>query len=118
MKALTEQELHNLAMNVTGKELEKKGFEFLSVNSKLKKDPQFVCIKGKKLYFVIVKAITYPKDPKKFDIIFMETIKTHALKFKAKILYAGVGIANASDYEKPIYKHEEFVINYQGIIEI
>ena len=41
---LTKQELHNLAMNIVGKDLEKRGFEFLAVNSQLKRHPQFVCI--------------------------------------------------------------------------
>ena len=43
-KPLTEQDLHNLAMNHVGKELEQRGFEFIAINSKLKKHPQFVCI--------------------------------------------------------------------------
>lgn len=34
---LSEQELHNLAMNIVGKDLEAQGYEFLGVNSKLKK---------------------------------------------------------------------------------
>jgi len=51
---LTDLELHQVAMNFAGKKLEKMKYEFLSVNSKLKKDPQFVCLKNKKLYFVVV----------------------------------------------------------------
>jgi len=31
MEKLTKQELHNLAMNIVGKELEEKGYEFLAV---------------------------------------------------------------------------------------
>ena len=34
---LSNQELHNLAMNHVGKDLESRGFEFIAVNSKLKK---------------------------------------------------------------------------------
>ena len=59
---LTEQELHNLAMNIVGKDLESQGFEFLGVNSKLKKDPQFVALKNKDLHFVIVRAVSHPND--------------------------------------------------------
>ena len=47
MKKLNEQELHNTAMEVVGKALEKEGFEFMTVNSQLKIDPQFVCLKDK-----------------------------------------------------------------------
>ncbi|ETN95093.1 hypothetical protein SAMN04487906_1239 [Zhouia amylolytica] len=115
---LTEQELHNLAMNVVGKDLEKNGFEFMAVNSKLKKDPQFVCLKDKKLHFIIVRAVLYPENPSEINYLFMETIKEHATKFKASTYYAGVGIANASDYEKPVNKEQNYIIKYDGIIKI
>lgn len=118
MEILSEQELHNLAMNVVGKDLEAKGFEFVAVNSKLKKDPQFVCLKDKKLHFVVVKAVLYPENPKEIDVVYMEIVREHALKFKARTYYAGVGIANAENYEKPVVKGRNYVINYDGIREI
>ncbi len=117
-RALNEQELHNLAMNIVGKDLEEQGYEFLAVNSTLKKDPQFVALKKGKLFFVLVQAITYPDDPHVFDVIFMETIKQHATKFKARTFYAAVGLANAKDYELPIAQEEDYVVNYPGIKEI
>lgn len=118
MSELTEQELHNLAMNHVGKDLEEKGYEFLGVNSTLKKNPQFVALKDKKLHFVVVRAIAYPANPVDFDRVFMESIKQHALKFKAKTFYAGVGIANAEDYEQPVRSDSDFVVNYSGLQEI
>ncbi len=118
MEVLSEQELHNLAMNVVGKDLESQGFEFVAVNSKLKKDPQFVCLKDRKLHFVVVKAILYPDNPKDFDVIYMEIVREHALKFKARTFFAGVGIANAEDYEKPVVKGHNYIVNYDGIQEI
>ncbi|RNL95234.1 Na(+)-translocating NADH-quinone reductase subunit F [Sinomicrobium pectinilyticum] len=118
MEILSEQELHNLAMNVVGKDLEAKGFEFIAVNSKLKKDPQFVCLKNKKLHFVVVKAVLYPENPKEFDVVYMEIMREHALKFKARTYYAGVGIANAENYEEPVVRDRNYVINYDGIQEI
>lgn len=117
-KKLNDQELHNLAMNIVGKDLEEQGYEFLGVNSQFKRDPQFVALKDKKLHFVIVRAIEYPHDPKEVDRIFMQTIKEHALKFNARTFYAGVGIANSSDYELPVYKEEDYIVNYQGLQEI
>ena len=69
---LTEQELHNLAMNIVGKDLEAQGFEFLGVNSKLKKDPQFVALKNKDLHFVVVRAISYPQDAHAYDPVFSQ----------------------------------------------
>lgn len=115
---LTKQELHNLAMNIVGKDLEAQGFEFLGVNSKLKRDPQFVALKDKNLHFVIVRAIAYPKDANAFDPVFMETIKVHAEKFEAKTFYAGVGLGHGTDYAKPVIKNEDYTMVYNGLQEI
>jgi len=115
-KALTSQELHNLAMNHVGKDLEKRGFEFIAVNSKLKKHPQFVCIdKNKQYFFVIVRAVILPENANNYDIVWMETFKNHARKNDAKVLYAGVGLGNAVDDKLPIYLNEEYLIEYNGI---
>ncbi len=118
MTKLNDQELHNLAMNIVGKDLEEKGYEFLGVNSEIQKDPQFVALKDKKLHFVIVRAIEYPHNPREFEIQFLETIKQHAQKFNARTFYAGVGLANSLDYEKPVAHGEAYVVNYEGWQEI
>lgn len=120
MDVLTKQELHNLAMNHVGKELESLGFEFLAVNSQLKKHPQFVCVDKptNTLHFVLVTVYEYPEDPAEYDRVWMETFKTHAAKLKAKVFYAGVGIANANEFEKPVSKNEDYILNYNGLQEI
>ncbi|MGF1559216.1 MAG: Na(+)-translocating NADH-quinone reductase subunit F [Flavobacteriaceae bacterium] len=120
MQALTEQELHNLAMNIVGKQLEAEGFEFMAVNSELKKNPQFVCLKDKKLHFVVVKSIAYPEDPQDMEFYRSDLIKMrdHALKFKAATYYAAVGLVNASDYHLPVYLNQEYIVDYDGLIEI
>lgn len=115
---LNEQELHNLAMNIVGKDLEKQGFEFLGVNSKLKKDPQFVALKNKNLHFVIVRAVAHPNDANAYDPIFMQTIKQHADKFEAKTFYAGVGLGHADDYGKPVEHGNAYTVIYNGLQEI
>lgn len=115
-KALTKQELHNLAMNHVGKDLEKRGFEFIAINSKLKRHPQFVCIDANKQYFfVIVKAVILPENPNNYDIIWMESFKKHALEKDAKVLYAGVGLGNPNGEELPVYLDEDYLIEYNGI---
>ena len=120
MQALTEQELHNLAMNLVGKQLEADGFEFLAVNSELKKNPQFVCTKEKKMHFIVVKAIEYPCDPT--DIEFfradLNKMKEHALKFEADTFYAGVGLVNAVDHNLPVYLDEEYIVDFNGLLHI
>ena len=118
MKKLTEQELHNTAMEIVGKQLEADGFEFMTVNSELKKDPQFVCLKDKKLHFIIVRAVHYPNNPLSYDVALMEKVRVHAEKFEARAYYAGVGLANAQDYELPLSQQDAFAINYQGLQEI
>lgn len=120
MHILTEQELHNLAMNIVGKQLEEAGFEFLAVNSELKKNPQFVCTKEKKLHFVVVKCIGYPGDPKDLEFFRsdLNKMRDHALKFEARTFYAAVGLVNAKDYNLPVYLNEEYIVDYDGLIEI
>ena len=115
-KALSKQELHNLAMNHVGKELEQRGFEFVAVNSKLKKHPQFVCIdKKSQYYFVIVRAVILPENPNNYDVVWMETFKKHAREKDAKVLYAGVGLGNPNGEELPIYYNEDYLMEYNGI---
>jgi len=105
-------------MNIVGKDLEEKGFEFLGVNSKLKKNPQFVALKNKDLHFIIVRVKAYPEDANTYDPVFMQTIKDHADKFEAKTYYAGVGLGHGSDYAKPVLKDEDYTMVYNGLQEI
>ena len=118
MEIIKEQELHNLAMEVVGKRMEEDGFEFMTVNSELQKDPQFVCLKDKKLHFVIVRAISYPNNPLDYDKVLMETVRSHAEKFDAKTYYAGVGLAHADNYELPLTPRDPYAINFQGLQKI
>ena len=115
---LGKKELHRLAMNIVGKDLEKDNYEFLSINSSLDKNPQFVCTKNKQLYFIIVKAILYPENPKTFEIRNLNKILEHCNEFDAKLLCAKVGLANSDDYELPLFKNSSYIINYEGFEKI
>ena len=115
-KALTEQELHNLAMNEVGKDLEARGFEFIAINSKLKRHPQFVCMDTNKQYFfVVVRAVILPENPNNYYIVWMESFKKHAREQDAKVLYAGVGLGNPNGEELPVYLNEDYLMEYNGI---
>ena len=115
-KPLTEQELHNLAMNLVGKDLEERGFEFIAVNSKLKKHPQFVCMdQNKQYFFVIVRVVMLPENPNNYDVVWMETFKEHAREHNARVLYAGVGLGNPKSESLPLYLNEEYLLEYNGI---
>ena len=118
MEMIKKQELHNLAMEVVGKRMKEDGFEFMTVNSELQKDPQFVCLRDKKLHFVIVRAISYPDNPLDYDKVLMETVRSHAEKFEAKTYYAGVGLAHAENYELPLTTKDPYAINFQGLQQI
>lgn len=120
MTPLTGQELHNLAMNIVGEALQKElQWEFLLVNSGLKRDPQFVCVdKNNQKYFIIVRAVPYGEDPSKYDVVFMEVVRKHAEKHNARTFYAGVGLCNVQDDSLPLYKEEPYRLNFQGLIEI
>lgn len=113
---MTAQELHNLAMNLVGKELEVEGYEFMAVNSAFKKDPQFVCLKDKILHFIVVRYVKYPNNPTEYDTSLMDKVKSHADKFEAKAYYAGVGLSNAENQELPVLLNEPYIVNYEGLI--
>lgn len=115
-KKLSPQDIHNLAMNHVGKDLEARGFEFVAINSKLKRHPQFVCIdKSSQYFFVVVRAVILPDNPNNYDVVWMETFKKHAYEKDAKVLYAGVGVGNPKGENLPIYLNEEYLIEYNGI---
>ena len=114
-RPLTTQELHNLAMNIVGKDLEAKGYEFIAINSQIKKNPQFVCVdKSNIRYFVVVKVVAISEYDIPYDIIWMETIKLHAHKNNAKVLFANVGLGNSNNPSLPPHLNEEYLLQYDG----
>jgi len=117
-RVLTAQELHNLAMNLVGRELEAEGYEFMGINSTLGKNPQYVCLREKVLHFIVVRSVAFPQDPRDYDENMMQKVKEHAQKFDARCFYAGVGLSNASDRELPVELDQEYIVDYQGLMEV
>lgn len=117
-RILTEQELHNLAMNIVGHTLEDDGFEFLAVNSELEKNPQFVCTKDGVLHFIIVCAIVYPGNPNDKPTPLLTKMRNHAEKFEAKTFYAGVGLHKSGDETAPLNLNDEYVVTYNGLRQV
>lgn len=105
-------------MNIVGRRLQADGFEFMAVNSKPKKNPQYVCLKEKTLHFIVVRNVGYPDNPMEYDGKLMQKMKHHADKFEAKTYYAGVGLRNAANQKLPLYLNEGYLVNYQGLLEI
>ena len=86
----TEEELHYIGMNFIGEELQKMGFEFLAVNSKLKKHPQFVTYKkGEKNVFIMVQSFLPPNDYTKVPEV-AQKVLDKANEQNANLWFAGV----------------------------
>ncbi|OSY88765.1 Na(+)-translocating NADH-quinone reductase subunit F [Tenacibaculum holothuriorum] len=119
MRALTEQELHNLAMNIVGKKLQEMGYEFVAINSELKRHPQFVLFKkGEPTIFVLVKATNNIQSPQEYDVLWMETFKEHAKKQNANVWFAGVGLANAESVDLPVFKDQPYYVAFEDFVKI
>jgi len=116
---LNNQEIHQMGMNHVGKHLEQNGFEFLAVKSEFGQSPQFVCLKNEKeLFFVLVRTVSFPEDPQNYNGAWMEKMKKHAIEKKARLLYAGVGLADSSNMMTKLVKGQESLVNYKGLVEI
>lgn len=116
---LTPQELHNLGMNIIGEQLKEKGYEFVAINSQLKKHPQFVLFKkGEPTIFVLVKVSNNIQQPESYDVIWMEAFKQHALKQNAKVWFAAIGLANAESVELPVFKDQPYYVAFEDFIKI
>ena len=119
MTPLGEQELHNLAMNIVGTRLEEMGFEFVAVNSTLKKHPQFVLFKkGEPTIFVLVKATSNLQNPTSYDEIWMQTFVEHAKRQDASVWFAGVGLANAESVEMPVFKDRPYYVAFEEFVRV
>ena len=119
MTPLSDQELHNLAMNIVGEKLQEMGYEFVAINSQLKKHPQFVLYKkGEMTIFVLVKATINLQQSQSFDAVWMETFTQHAKKQNARVWFAGVGLANAESVEMPVFKNHPYYVAFDDFIKI
>ena len=116
---LTELEIHHLGMNYIGEILENDGFEFLAINSKLKKHPQFVCFKkGEHTLFVLVKTVLFPRDPDLYDQRLIEKVKQRAKESDARVWFVGVGLSHAKDVTKKLLKGNSYKIKSSGFKKI
>lgn len=112
--SFTKEEIHYIGMNFIGEELQKLGYEFLGVNSKLQKHPQFVIFKsGEPITFVMVKTTIFPGN---FDEIpeISEKVIHHAKTQDSSVWYAGIGLCHADDHTLPIQRGEAYKILFNG----
>ena len=119
LKSLTAQELHNLGMNIIGEKLQEMGYEFVAINSKLKKHPQFVLYKkGEPTIFVLVKVSSNIQQPETYDTIWMETFKEHAIQQNARVWFAAIGLANAESVELPVFKDQPYYVAFEDFEKV
>ena len=45
----------------------------------------------------------------------MERVINHGIKYKATTYFAGVGFANAHDYEMTLTKNDSYAVNFDGL---
>jgi len=117
-KELTAQESHNLAMNIVGEYIEKERYEFLAINSNLKKYLQFVALKNKETIFVLVRPVNSEIELEQTQNIIIAPILAHANKYNAAVFYAGVWLGHGLDINNPIINGEEYSFVYTGLKEI
>jgi hypothetical protein len=48
----------------------------------------------------------------------MKKVKEHALKNKATLYHAGVGFANAENYNLPLMKNNPYAVNFSGLEKV
>ncbi len=116
---LTELEIHHLGMNYIGEILQEDGYEFIAINSKLKKHPQYVCFKeGESTLFVLVKTVLFPQDPDLFDEKLIQQFKEHAKDKDARVWYVGVSLSNDNDITEQLMKGDAYKIKSSGFKKI
>jgi hypothetical protein len=116
---LSRQQIHQIGMNLVGKHLQENDYEFLAVKSDFGQSPQFICLKNEKeLFFVLVRTVVFPKNPNAYDQKWMNKMKQHAIDKKARLLYAGIGLADSNVMMSELEKGKESIVNYQGLVEI
>ena len=81
---LSQQEIHQIGMNLVGKHLVDNGFEFLAIKSELVL-PQFVCLKNEKELFCPCCTVIFPKIQRNM-MTWMLKMKKHAIKKSASFV--------------------------------
>lgn len=117
-QALSKQESHNLAMNIAGEELQKEGYEFLAINSDLKKNPQFVALKNKETFFIIVRPVYAAEETTTYHSVLTKPIIEQAKKHKAKVFYTGVWLGHGEDINQPIINGDAYSFVYNGLTKV
>jgi len=121
---MTPEEIHDFGVGTVAKQLEKEGYELISVDPRMGHHPQIVATHKTTKAFIAVRTAVYPGNG-----TFESLAAARALIITAKthhgIAYlASVGIANAAGFKKEkedlawagrTVRGAEYVVNYRGL---
>lgn len=114
---MTEQEVHELGIDVIYKYTQQEGYEIVAGSTELNQHPQLVLKKNGQLYFVMVKTgpgdgthLTYDKD---LALQVFNNAKPH----NAKVLFAGVGLYCVG-YGFTLVRNQGYKVDFRGFEDV
>ena len=114
---LTEQETHEFGLEILFKQVQKEGYEVISVNTDLNQHPQMVLKKDGQVYFVMVKTVPSNQDKDVYQARLAGQLVTHSKQHNAKVLFAGIGL-HCLTTGHILTRGAPFVTNYTGMIDL
>lgn len=114
---LTDKEVHEFGLEVLFKQVQKEGYEVVSVNSDLNQHPQMILKKEGQLYFVIVRTVPANQDKDNYDSRIASQVVSHSKQYNAKVLYAGIGLYSMTSGHI-LTRGAPYAINYTGMIDL
>ena len=118
---MTNEELHFLGIKVVYKDLIDRGYKVLNVRKEFDVNPQILVEINDSKALIMVKTARFPNMGVLVPEIASQ-VKELAIKHKANLFFASVGIANANgDTDEEMAEPEvggEYYINYKGLTQI
>jgi len=119
---LSNQEIHELGINIVVDDIRKQGFSILAVTTDITKNPQIIATANCRKVFVAVRTAVYPKRGMFENFKIASNIIKESVFERAACYFASVGIANANgvtDLEMSIpTKGSGFYVSYDGLVEL
>jgi hypothetical protein len=72
-------------------------------------------LKTKSCILLLFVGLYILKTQKNFNFKLVQEVKDHGIKYKATTYFAGVGFANAKDYDLPLTQSDKYAVNFDGL---